>query len=457
MKVHRSRSVRRVEVTTDGRNLVSHAGTAMLAELADRTGLTHRLSEAMAGCGISWHTHDPGVVLTHLAVAIADGADCLCDIDTLRKNSELFGEVASVTTAWRAVKATTAPELRAIAKAVAKTREVVWAEAPPGDITIDCDATLLDVHSEKQDAAPTYKRGYGFHPLGAWCDTTGEPLALMLRPGNAGSNDADDHLELLDQAIGALPPEYHLGHEPGDDPGLVRHHILVRADSAGATHGFVSGLTEANIEYSIGHPVDQGVREALLSFQEEDWVEAIEADGTVRDGAQVAELTDLMDLSAWGEDARLICRREHPHPGAQLSLFDTSEGFRHTCFITNASALNFDAAVLELRQRGHARVEDRVRCWKDCGLQNLPFASFTQNLTWVATSLVAGALIAWAQMICLDGELKKAEPKTIRYRILHVAAVLVRRGRRLILRLDETWPWAGALRRAFLRLRTAFP
>jgi hypothetical protein len=429
----------------------------MLAELADRTGLTHRLSEAMAGCGISWHTHDPGVVLTHLAVAIADGADCLSDIDALRKKSELFGEVASVTTAWRAVKATTAPELRAIAKAVAKTREVVWAEAPPGDITIDCDATLLDVHSEKQDAAPTYKRGYGFHPLGAWCDTTGEPLALILRPGNAGSNDADDHLELLDQAIGALPPEYHLGHEPGDDPGLVRHHILVRADSAGATHGFVSGLTEANIEYSIGHPVDQGVREALLSFQEEDWVEAIEADGTVRDGAQVAELTDLMDLSAWGEDARLICRREHPHPGAQLSLFDTSEGFRHTCFITNASALNFDAAVLELRQRGHARVEDRVRCWKDCGLQNLPFASFTQNLTWVATSLVAGALIAWAQMICLDGELKKAEPKTIRYRILHVAAVLVRRGRRLILRLDETWPWAGALRRAFLRLRTAFP
>ncbi len=124
-----------------------------------------------------------------------------------------------------------------------------------------------------------------------------------------------------------------------------------------------------------------------------------------------------MDLSAWGEDARLICRREHPHPGAQLSLFDTSEDFRHTCFITNASALNFDAAVLECRHRGHARVEDRVRCWKDCGLQNLPFASFTQNLAWVATSLIAGVLIAWAQMTCLDGGLKKAEPKTIRYRI----------------------------------------
>ncbi len=257
------------------------------------------------------------------------------------------------------------------------------------------------------------KKGFGFHPLGAWCDTTGEPLGAILRPGNAGSNDADDHLELLDQAIGSLPAEYHLGHEPGDEPDRVRHHILVRADSAGATHDFVSGLTEANIEYSIGHPVDAGVREALLSFQEEDWRDAIESDGTDRDGAQVAELTDLMDLSAWGEDARLICRRERPHPGAQLSMFDTSEGFRHTCFITNASALNFDAAVLECRHRGHARVEDRVRCWKDCGLQNLPFASFTQNLAWVATSLVAGALIAWEVMLAADYEKAIAKNKIV--------------------------------------------
>ena len=156
LKVHRSRSVRRVEVTTDGRNLVSHAGTALLCELADRTGLTRAMSVAMTDCGISWNTHDPGVVLTHLAVAIADGADCLKDIDALRKQSELFGEVASISTAWRAVKATTAPELRAIREAVAKTREIVWAAAPPGDITIDFDATLVTAFSEKQDARPTY-------------------------------------------------------------------------------------------------------------------------------------------------------------------------------------------------------------------------------------------------------------------------------------------------------------
>jgi len=457
LKVHRSRSVHRPAVTTDGRNLVSHAGTALLSELADRTGLTQAMSGAMADCGISWHTHDPGVVLTHLAVSIADGADCLTDFEALREQPELFGDVASVSTAWRAVKATASLELRRIPKAVAAAREIVWAKAPPGDITIDFDATLLNVHSEKQDARPTYKKGYGFSPIGAWCDTTGEPLAAMLRPGNASANDAEDHLELLDQAVAGLPGDYRVGHEPGDDPSLVRHHILVRADSAGASHSFVSGLVEANIEYSIGHQVSAKVREALLLFQEEDWVQAIEADGTVREGAFLAELTPLMDLSSWGEGARLIMRRERPHPGAQLSLFDMSEGYRHTCFITNAPSNDGDVAVLELRHRGHARVEDRIRNWKDCGLANLPFASFTQNLAWVATSLVAGSLLAWAQMTCLDDELKKAEPKTLRYRILHVAAVLVRRARRLVLRLDETWPWAPALQRAFLKLRSTFP
>jgi len=314
LKVHRSRSVRRPRVTTDGKNLVSHAGTALLSELADRTGLTKAMSEAMTDCGISWNTHDPGVVLTHLAVSIADGADCLTDFEALREQSELFGDVASVSTAWRAVKATASTELGQIPKAVAAAREIVWAKAPPGDITIDFDATLVDVASEKQDARPTYKNGYGFSPIGTWCDTTAEPLAAMLRPGNAGPNDTNDHLELLDQTIAALPPEYQSGHEPGDDPGLVRHHIVVRADSAGASHGFVRGLVEANIEYSIGHQVNDRVREALLLFQEEDWEQAIEADGTVRDGAWVAELTDLMDLTSWGEGARLVCRRERPTP-----------------------------------------------------------------------------------------------------------------------------------------------
>ena len=141
--------------------------------------------------------------------------------------------------------------------------------------------------------------------------------------------------------------------------------------------------------------------------------------------------------------------------GAQLTLFDTAEGFRHTCFITNTEG--GDIAALELRHRGHARVEDRIRNWKDCGLANLPFDSFVRNEAWVATSLIAGALLAWSQMLCFDGALAKAEPKTMRYRVLHVAALLVHKSRGLILRLDETWPWANDLAEAFAKLRAAIP
>ena len=456
MKVHRSRSVRRAKVIPDGKNLVSHAGAALLAELADRTGLTDAMSGAMEDCGISWHTHDPGVVLTHLAVAIADGADCLADIAALKEQEDLFGPVASVATAWRAVHATAVFELRAIPLALAQARARVWAAKPPeGPMIWDFDSTLVNVSSEKEDAAPTYKRGFGFNPLAVWCDNTKEPLGAMLRPGNAAPGNTDDHLELLEQVVRAVPPEYALGHEEGDDPALVVHPILVRADSAGASHRFVQSLSNANFEYSIGFSIRGSVRDALLLAQEEDWVGATELGGGIRDGAEVIELTEVIELKGWPVDMRVICRRERPHPGAQLSLFDTCAGWRHTCFITNTKG--GDIAALELRHRGHARVEDRVRCWKACGLANLPFDGYCANEAWVAVSVIAGALLAWSQMTCFDGALAKAEPKTMRHRVLHVAAVLVHRGRDLIMRLDQTWPWASELATAFARLRAAFP
>lgn len=456
MKVHSNRSVRRAKVIPDAKNLVSHAGAALLGELADRSGLTEAMSVAMEDCGINWHTHDPGVVLTHLAIAIADGADCLADIAALKEQEDLFGPVASVATAWRAVHATAVFELRAIPSALAVARERVWSAQPPeGPMIWDFDSTLLNVHSEKEDAAPTYKRGFGFNPLGAWCDNTKEPLGAMLRPGNAAPGDADDHLELLEQVVRSVPPEYALGHEEDDDPALVVHPILVRADSAGASHRFVQSLTIANFDYSIGFPISGSVRDALLLAQEEDWARATELGGGIRDGAEVIELTEIIELKGWPADMRVICRRERPHPGAQLSLFDIHAGWRHTCFITNTQGE--DIAALELRHRGHARVEDRVRAWKACGLANLPFGGFCANEAWVAVSLIAGSLLAWSQMTCFGGALAKAEPKTMRYRILHVAAVLVRRGRELILRLDESWPWASELATAFTRLRTAFP
>ncbi len=453
MKVHRSQSVRRPKVTTDGEGLVSHVGTSLLAELADRSGLTEALSVAMGDCGISWHTHDPGVVLTHMAVAIADGADCLSKLAVLRDQEALFAPVASYATAWRAMEAVSAPELAAIDVARAAARARVWAAGgAPATVTLDFDATLVDAHSDKQDAAPTYKRGFGFHPLGVWCDETGEALAAMLRPGNAGANTAADHTKMLDAALAQLPPEWQTGHRPGDDPTTVVHPILVRADSAGATHGFVDALVERNIGYSIGFDVDGRVRDALMLAQEEDWVPAVEGDGSRRPGAWVIELTALTDLGTWPPGARLICRRERPHPGAQLSLFDIGEGFRHTCFITGSPG---EPAPLELRQRRHARVEDRIRGAKACGLRNFPFEDFVRNEAWLVLVVIAQDLLAWTARLCLDGALAKAEPATLRYQLLHVAARLARRGRNLHLRIDAVWPWRNELAAAFGRLRAA--
>lgn len=453
LKVHRTRSVRRPTVTTDGENLVSHAGAGLLSELADRSGLTEALSVAMGDCGISWHTHDPGVVLSHLAVSIADGADCLSDLAVLRNQEDVFGPVASQATAWRALEAVTSLELAGMASAAAKARATVWAAASTklDALTVDFDATLVTSHSDKQDAAPTYKRGYGFHPFGVWLDETGEPLAAMLRPGNAGANCGADHVSLLGQAIDALPEQYRAGHQPGDDASLVAHPILARADSAGASHDFVDALGERNIGFSIGYQVDGRVRDALLLTPEEDWTKATNGDGAGRHGAWVAELSELVDLSAWPEGTRLICRRERPHPGAQLSLFDMAEGWRHTCFITDTAG--GDLAGLERRHRGHARVEDRIRNWKDCGLANLPFEDYVRNQAWVATSLLAGCLLAWAQHTCLDGVLARAEPKTLRYRLLHVGARMAHRGGQLIMRIDRRWPWRHELEAAYRRLR----
>ncbi len=456
MRVKRSRCSKRPRVTTDGEGLVSHAGAGLLAEMADRSGLTDALSEAMSGCGISWRAHDPGVVVSHLAVAVADGADCLSDLATLREQPELFGLVASQATAWRAIEAVTAPELRGIARAATVARDRVWAAGGgPATVTFDFDATLVTAHSDKQDAAATYKRGFGFHPLAVWLDETAEPLAALLRPGNAGANNAADHVRLLGEAIDALPEHYQEGHRPGDDPATIRFPLLVRADSAGATHDFLDAVVARNAEFSVGFAIDARVREAIVCCQEEDWIPAVNRDGHQRPNGYVIELTKLVNLDTWPPGTRLICRRERPHPGAQLTLFDTVNGWRHTCFITNTPGP--DLAALELRHRGHARVEDRVRNWKNCGLANLPFEDFTRNQAWCAITLLAGCLLAWTQHLCLDGHLAKAEPKTLRYRLLHVAARLVTRGRQTILRIDRTWPWRHDLATAYTRLRAGLP
>jgi hypothetical protein len=306
-------------------------------------------------------------------------------------------------------------------------------------LTLDIDATILTAHSEKEQAAGTWKRTFGFHPLECYLDETGEPLAALLRPGNAGSNTAEDHSRVLELALAQLPA-----------CDLDRE-ILVRTDIGGCTHAFITDLREANIRFSVGYEVDGRVRDAVLKVDESAWTAATEPDGEPRDGAWVAELTEHLDLSAWGEKTRLICRRERPHPGAQFQIFD-EHGYRYTCFLTDQE--DEDIAALELRHRGRARVEDRIRTGKDTGMRNLPHHAFAHNETWLEISLIAQELLCWMRLLCLDGALALAEPKKLRHRLLHTAGRLARHGRRTRLRLQSDWPWANALTAAFTKLRS---
>jgi Transposase DDE domain group 1 len=438
-KVNAKATGRTVEVTADGEGLVSHAGAFLLTELADRLGLTDALARAMAPTRERRSAHEPGRVLRDLTVSIADGGDCISDLGVLHGQPALFGPLASETTAHRVVKSIDSEILERIRGARAEARASAWdAGARPDEITLDFDATLLTAHSEKELAAGNYKGGFGFHPLLCYLDETSEPLAAILRPGNAGANTAADHFEVLQLALDQLPE------------GDLDREILARADIGGATHTFTHDCRSARIRFSVGYALDERVREAILTLPESAWVEAIDADGKLREGAWVAELTARLDLSEWPEGARLVVRRERPHPGAQFEIFD-AEGYRYTALLTDQPAP--DIAALELRHRRRAGVEDAIRTGKDTGMRNLPFGVFAANQAWLELSLAAQDLLSWSQELCLEGELRAAEPKRLRQRLLHVAGRIVRSGRRMTLRLPRPWPWAEALVAAFRRLR----
>ena len=309
MKVKRNPTRPRLKVTADGRSVVGHAGARLLSDLADGVGLTEALSVAMAPTKKRRRGHDRGQVLVDLAVMVAGDGESISDLATLRDQSELFGPVASTPTAWRALEAVDDAAQERIAGARARARAAVWAAgADPGFYVLDFDGTLVGSHSEKEGAAPTYKRGFGFHPLLCFLDATGEALAAILRPGNAGSNTTADHVRLLDLALAQLPV----------DPTAVE--VVARADSAALTHGFVNACRAASVRFSIGHDLTEPIRNACLATPTRRWRPAVTADGSAeREGAEVAEITDLLDLSLWPERTRAIARREEPHPGAQLT------------------------------------------------------------------------------------------------------------------------------------------
>jgi hypothetical protein len=300
------------------------------------------------------------------------------------------------------------------------------------------------LHSTRSShTPPTYKRGFGYHPLMVYLDETHEALAAKLRPGSDGANTAADHIELLDAAVAQLPVT-----TKADDPDSGMD-VLVRADTAGATHGFADAIVAKRFEFSIGFDITEAVRLAILAVPETAWQTPMTQDMQGRDGAGVVEITGWLDLSGWPPGTRAICRREEPHVGAQFNLFDPA-GWRHQVFITNAA--DADIVYLEARHRGHARVEDRIKAAKDLGLLRFPGADFAANAAWLLIVGMAQDLTAWTQSLCFTGELARCEPKRLRYAVWHVAGRLVRTGRRLILRLDSAWLWATEIAAAFERL-----
>jgi hypothetical protein len=434
-----------VDVAPDGDGLVSHAGAALLAEAADRLGLTDALSCALAAMRERRCKHDPGRVVRDLAVMLADGGDCLADLRAVRDQEPLFGTVASSATAFRVIDAIAAdPDLLdALRAARARARQNAWeAGVVPEQILVDIDATLITAHTEKDGAAGTYKGGFGFHPLLAFLDESREALAGLLRPGNASANTAADHLAVVALALEQLPRAV-----------IEQARIIVRTDSAGATHELTDELRAANIGFVMGFDLTATVRAAILALPESAWRPAIRQDGEVRDGAWVAEITDLLDLSGWPQGCRVIVRRERPHPGAQLSFTD-HDGHR---FLATLTDLGGDPVELERLHRARASTEDRIRAAKQTGLENLPFRGFDHNQVWLELSLIAQDLIAWTQRLALDGELAACEPKALRYRLLHTAARLAFHARRATLRLQRSWPWATQLATAFARLAALPP
>ncbi len=449
--VQREGLVDKLYVSADGTGQVGHAGSALVAGTADRIGLTRALSGAMAPTRERRSAHDPGVVLRDLAVMLADGGDCLADLGAQRDQPDLFGGVASDSTAFRVIDSVDEQCLERLRAAVALARARAWKlgarpqrrvkqasdRARAERTVIDIDATLTASCSQKEGAAGTFKRGYGHHPLLCYLDETGEAPAGILRPGNAGSNTASDHIAVLDLALQQL------------DEQALEGEILVRADGAGSTHELTVYCREARMGFSVGFDLDERVREAILSMGETAWQQAIHADGSPREHSQVCEITDQIDLSAWPVGSRLIARRTKLREGEQQSFAD-HDGHRLAVFLTDQDP---SIPELDLTHRQHAHVEDHIREGKDCGLSNLPFRSFAHNQVWLWLIQLAQDLIAWSKQLLFTEKARAWELKRIRYRLLHQSGRIARHARRTMLRLARDWPWSGQLATAFGRLQ----
>jgi hypothetical protein len=451
-------------------SLTSSSGALLVTEAVRVARLERGLSRALSPWRSERGIHDPGKVLLDVATAVALGGDSVSDVAAVRCQPALFGPVASDPTISRVMAALAADVegvVAAIRQARAEARAAVWARRRPlagtpgrragGQVILDIDATLVAAHSDKEGAAPTFKRGFGFHPLCAFLDHgeqgTGETLAIDLRPGSASAWESADHIAILDAALAQLPED-------------ERSQVLVRADTGAASKAFLRHITGLGLTYSVGFAAHDAVKAAVEAIPEQAWRAAVDGDGQPREGAQVAELTAWMPTPVrnqhrpahqqWPTNMRVIARRERPHPGAQLRLTDHN-GWRITCFATNTpKSAGWRLSDLELRHRQRARAEDRIRGLKDTGLRKLPFHDYAKNQIWVEIVALAADLLAWTQTLAFNDHhpARRWEPKALRFKILAVAGRIIRTGRRHLLRLPRGWPWNHLIDTGWAALRT---
>jgi hypothetical protein len=511
----------RVEV--GGPGTVAHAGVVLPRLLADRLGLTEDLARVVARAGFVPGRHR-GRLLVDAGCALAAGASALTDVEALTRQEEIYGPGggASDSTVLRGLDeladrlgANGLPGRR-LSRAMARARARAWAAVidrhgglpavrvagadlrrpvadsagdavadPAGDgggqgvpvgrpvVVVRLDATVIQAASDKDGAEGNFK-GYGFHPLTAWCSNVGDNLAAMLRPGSAGSFTAADHIKVLDAAIGQIPPAW-------------RGDLLVTVDGAGASHALVNHLTTLNtarkpdgsygrrgrrVEYSVGWPVDARTMTAIDQLREGDWTTALRADGKPdidtdgHDKAQVADLTGLLRhavadgqgdvdlLEGWPADLRVIARRTPREHGEQGELGQDA-AWRHGAFATNTTT--GQTQWLDTRHRTQAHVEDNIKDTKACGANRLPSQDYQRNSAWLQLATLAVSLLAWLKLIALDGDLAKAEPKALRFRLLSAPARLATHARNRILKIPPGWAWAEDLATAWDRIHALHP
>ena len=435
-----------VHLRSGSESLISSSGAVLLLRAAAVSGLAAQLSARLAPWRGTRAVHDPGKTVLDLAIAVALGGDCLADVAVVRAQPEIFGAVASDPTISRLVERLATDPVAAVAAiraARAAGRELVWGHRCPvsadGQVVVDLDATLVTAHSEKEQAAPTFKRGFGFHPMLAFVDHdqggTGEPLVGLLRAGNANANNAADQIAVLDAALAQLP-------------GPARSRVLVRGDAGSGVKAFLAHIHDQGLEFSVGMNIHGPILDALAALPEQAWRAALDPDGQPRQGAQVAEVTRWLPatFTGWPPRTRVIVRREQPHPGAQLRITDIN-GRRLTAFATNTTGWRL--ADLEVRHRLRAHAEDRIRCLKDTGLTNLPMHAFDKNQIWLEIAQLAYELITWTQILGFpEHPARTWEPKKLRLRLFAVAGRIITSGRRRTLRISKRWPWTDLITNA---------